>query len=344
MRKLTPATEAAVYRLLGRAMQARQAGDGRPFIVGHFITNRCLCRCASCLWRDNDCEDVPLDDLRRFYAQAGEQGFVATALSGGEPFMRRDLGEVVRFVKQEAGLSILVFNTGWYLKQRLDEVLPHIDMMIVSLDSAVPQRHDEIRGLPGLFERAIEGVRLVRQHYPDVSLQFNTCVQKGIAGEIDALLDLAGRLDVQISFDVITEYRHGEDGHFTETSTGMPLPELQEVCAALLEKKRAGAPILNSEPYFEYFVAGRPGYRCHLPKLVMFVDGWGNAEYCLNLDRPIANIRRNSVAEILAMPRFKQLRVDAEACSSCNSPTMIDLSAVWENPALAVGPGGIALG
>lgn len=344
MRKLTPATEAAVYRLLGRAMQARQAGDGRPFIVGHFITNRCLCRCASCLWRDNDCEDVPLDDLRRFYSQASEQGFVATAMSGGEPFMRKDLGDVVRHVKQEAGMSILVFNTGWYLKLRMDEVLPHIDMMIVSLDSAKPERHDEIRGLPGLFDRAIEGVRLVRQNYPDVSLQFNCCVQQGIGGEIDALLDLAGRLDVQISFDVITEHRNGEGRHFAETSMGMPLPELQEVCASLLEKKRAGAPILNSEPYFEYFVAGRPGYRCHLPKLVMFVDGWGNAEYCLNLDRPIANIRNTSVAEIMAAPRFKQLRADAEGCSSCNSPTMVDLSAFWENPALAIGPGGIALG
>ncbi len=344
MRKLTPATEAAVFRLLGRAMQARQAGDGRPFIVGHFITYRCLCRCASCLWRDNDCKDVPLDDLRRFYAQASEQGFVATAMSGGEPFMRKDLGEVVRFVKQEAGMSILVFNTGWYLKQRMDEVLPHIDMMIVSLDSAKAERHDEIRGLPGLFDRAIEGVRLVRQNYPDVSLQFNCCVQQGIAGEIDALLDLAVRLDVQISFDVITDYRNGEDGHFTETGMGMPLPELRELCASLLEKKRAGAPILNSEPYFDYFVSGKPGYRCHLPKLVMFVDGWGNAEYCLNLDRPIANIRDTSVAEIMEMPRFKQLRADAEACSSCNSPTMVDLSAFWENPALAMAPGGIALG
>ena len=229
MRRLTPATEAAVYRLLGRAMEARQAGDGRPFIVGHFITNRCMCRCASCLWRDNDCEDVPLDDLRRFYAEASELGFVATAMSGGEPFLRKDLGEVVRFVKREAGMSILVFTTGRYLKERMDEVLPHIDMMIVSLDSAKPERHDAIRGLPGLFDRAVEGVRLVKQNYPEVSLQFNCCVQKGIAGEIDDLLDLAVKLDVQISFDVITEYRHGDTAHFTETDMGMSLPELREV-------------------------------------------------------------------------------------------------------------------
>lgn len=344
MRKLTPATEAAVYRLLVRALEARQAEDDKPFLVGHFITNRCMCRCASCLWRDNDCTDVPLEDLRRFYADAAQLGFVATALTGGEPFMRADLGEVVRFIKQEAGLSVLVFTTGWYLQKRMDEVLPHIDMMIVSLDSANAERHDTIRGLPGLFGRAIEGVRVVKRNYPEVSLQFNCCVQQGMAGEIDALLDLATTLDVQISFDVITEYRNGEHGHFTETAVGMPLPELQQVCTSLLEKKRAGAPILNSEKYFEYFVAGRRGYRCHLPKLVMYIDGRGNAEYCLNLDRPIANIRETPLREIMALPRFKQLRIDAEGCWSCNSPTMVDLSKFWENPALALQPGGIQLG
>ena len=344
MRQLSVATQEALQRVLGKALEARQNGDGRPFIVGHFITNRCMCKCASCLWRDNDCEDVPLADLERFYAQAKEEGFVATALSGGEPFLRSDLGAVVRFIKQEAGMSILLFNTGWYLKKRMDEVLPYIDMMIVSLDSAKPERHDAIRGLPGLFDRAIEGVHLVKEKYPDVSLQFNCCVQKGMADEIDDLLALAVRLDVQISFDVITEYRHGENAHFVETDMGMPLPELQALCASLAEKKRAGAPILNSQQYFEYFMTGRPGYRCHLPKLVMFVDGRGNAEYCLNLARPIANIRTTPLKEIMQLDRFRQLRLDTEGCSSCNSPTMVDLSHVWENPALAFEPGGIAVG
>jgi MoaA/NifB/PqqE/SkfB family radical SAM enzyme len=344
MRQLTAATAEALSRLVGKAMEARQNGDGRPFIVGHFITYRCMCKCASCLWRDNDCEDVPLADLQRFYAEARDEGFVATAFSGGEPFLRSDLGEVARFVKEEARMSILLFNTGWYLKKRMDEVLPYIDAMIVSLDSAKPERHDAIRGLPGLFDRAIEGVRLVKQKYPGVSLQFNCCVQKGIAGEIDDLLELATDLEVQISFDVITEFRHGENGNFVETDMGMPLPELQAVCASLAEKKRAGAPILNSERYFDYFIRGRPGYNCHLPKLVMFVDGWGNAEYCLNLNKPIANIRTMPLKEIMELARFKQLRIDAERCSSCNSPTMVDLSHLWENPMLAFEQGGIQLG
>ena len=51
-----------------------------------------------------------------------------------------------------------------------------------------------------------------------------------------------------MSFDVITEYRHGaDDSHFVKTDMGLPLPELRGVCTHLLEKKREGAPILNSE-------------------------------------------------------------------------------------------------
>ena len=344
MTQRSPAIEAALQRAIGKALEARQRGDGRPFMVGHFITNRCMCKCASCLWRDNESKDVGLEDLKRFYAEARDEGFVAAALSGGEPFLRNDLGEVVRFIKQEAGMSVLLFNTGWYLKKRMDEVLPYIDMMIVSLDSARAERHDAIRGLPGLFDRAVEGVRLVKERYPDVSLQFNVCVQKGIAEEIDDLIALATSLAVKISFDVITEYRNGDGRPHVETDMGLPRPELQAVCAQLMQRKRDGAPILNSESYFEYFITDRPGYRCHLPKLVMFVDGRGNAEYCLNLSKPIANIRDTPLREIMELEQFKQLRSEAERCSSCNSPTMVDLSQVWENPALAFAPGGIAVG
>ena len=333
----------ALGRLVAKAYLARVRQDGRPFVVGHWVTNRCNCTCASCLWRHNDWKDVPLEDLKRFYAEAREQGFVAAAFTGGEPFLRKDLGELAQFVKQQE-MAILVFTTGWFLKTRMDEVLPHIDMLMLSLDSARPERHDQIRGLPGLFDRLMEGVRLVRQRYPDLSLQFNCCVQKGIAGEIDELIALARDLDVHISFDVITDYRNGSDGAaFTETDMGLPLPELKQVCQHLLMKKRSGAPILNSEHYFNYFIAGKPGYRCHLPKLAMCVDGRGNVEYCLDLEQPIANIRDKPLRQIMELPRFKELRPAAEHCSSCSSPTMVDMSGVWENPRLVFERGGIAI-
>ena len=343
MTTLSTATLETLGKLVGRALEARQRGDGRPFVVGHFVTQRCMCDCASCLWKDDAAVDVPLADLKHFYGQARDAGFLAAAFTGGEPFLRTDLGELARFVKQDAGMAILLFTTGLYLERRMDEVLPHIDMLLVSVDSARAERHDAIRGVPGLFDRLVKGVRLAKQRYPNLPIHLNCCVQKGMPEEVDALIALANDLGVRISFDVITEMRNGGDQPFTATDMGLPLAEVAKVCADLLGRKRAGAPIVNSERYFEYFANGRPGYRCHLPKLVMFIDGRGNAEHCLDLRHPLGNIQRDALGDIMASPRFIELRRSAERCSSCNSPTMVDLSQVWERPELALEPGGIAV-
>jgi MoaA/NifB/PqqE/SkfB family radical SAM enzyme len=346
MRELSPALVERAGGLVNRAIQAKVQADGRPFIVGHLITQRCMCSCASCLWKRNDYEDVPTEEIKSFYAQAAELGFLATAFSGGEPFLREDLDQIVRFVKEEADMAILLFTTGWFLEERMDQVLPHIDMLMLSLDSARAERHDAIRGLPGLFDRLMAAVDRVNEKYPNLSKQFNVCVQKGIAEEVDDLIAIAREKGLQISFDVITEFRHGEgESHFVDTDMGLPLQELRGLCAHLLERKSEGAPILNSELYFKYFVDGMPGYSCHLPKLALcMVDGQGNVEDCLNLDRPIANIRDMPLARIMELPRFKQVRVDAESCCSCNSPTMIDLSHFWDNPQLIFQQGGIEIG
>ena len=154
---------------------------------------------------------------------------------------------MVRFIKEETGIHTLLFNTGWFLEERMDEILPYVDMLLLSLDSASPDRHDEIRGKKGLFDRLMKGVDLVRKKYPDLSTQFNTCVQKGIADDIDGLLELSEKKGMQISFDVITEFRRGEgDSHYTETDMGMPLQELRGVCEYLLAKKKEGAPTATS--------------------------------------------------------------------------------------------------
>lgn len=345
MKALNPSQKESVNRLFNAAVKARMEVHGRPFLLLHLITNRCICKCQSCLWKNNDWKDLPLDDLKGFYAQADQEGIVATVLSGGEPFMRKDLGELARFIKEETEINTVLFNTGWYLKERMDEVLPHIDMMLMSIDSARPERHDQIRGLTGLYDRLMEGIELVGRKYPDVALRLNCCIQKGIAEEIDDLLKLAESLDLRISFDVITEYRHGENGTVSsQTDMGMPLAELREVCRYLLEKKQEGAPILNSELYFQYFADGKKGYRCHFPKICMMVDGRGNIEHCLNLDKPIANLRDMPLKEIMELPRFKDLRVEAEDCCSCNSPTMVDTSCAWENPQILMEKGGIDFG
>lgn len=330
-------------RILNRAFDAHLAADDRPFLLAHLVTQRCMCRCASCLWIDNESVDVPLAELKHFYAQARDEGFVGVALSGGEPFLRSDLGELARYLKQDLGFSTLLVTTGLYLTRRMDEVLPWLDQLIVSLDSALPERHDAIRGVPGLFARMMEGVTTARARYPSLPIHFNCCVQRGMEDEVDALVALTKELGMRISFDFITEARHGDGLAARETDMGLPLADVQRIAADLLARKESGQPIVNSQRYFRYFADGRRGYRCHRPKLLLFVDGRGQVENCLELSAPLGNIRTQPLREILEGPRFRPFVRAAEGCSSCNSPTMVDLSHLWEDPTLLLQQGGIAI-
>ncbi|PJB43023.1 MAG: hypothetical protein CO108_10690 [Deltaproteobacteria bacterium CG_4_9_14_3_um_filter_63_12] len=342
----SPSMEKALSTLVSRAMSAKMRADGKPFVVGLFVTHKCMCSCASCLWRHNDWDDVPAEELKRFLREAKEEGFAALAVSGGEPFLRKDLGELLRFVKEELEMPILVFTTGWLVKSRGAEILPYVDVLMMSIDAPTAARHDEIRGLPGLFDRLMEAAEIVKTDYPQISLQFNSCIQKGVDTEhIDDLIELTEERGLRISFDVITESRNaGDDTTFTETDMGLSTEELSHLCAHLLERKRSGAPVVNSDLYFQYFVDGRKGYHCHFPKLAMMIDGRGNVEDCLQLNTPIANIRNTSVKDILQLQRFRELRKAAESCSTCSSPTMVDMSHVWENPRLMLQRDGVVLG
>lgn len=340
----SPAIHEAFLKLMGRALAARQRDDGVPFALALFVTHRCMAGCPSCLWKHDDWEDVPLADLKRFLGEARDAGFVAAGISGGEPLLRRDLGDLARFIKRDLGMSILLFTTGWQLRERMDEILPWLDMLMLSLDSAVPARHDARRRLPGLHARVLESIDVVKARYPQLSIRLNACLQRGGDAEIDGLLALAEARGLALSFDFATEFRNGADGtRFTENDVAMLPEERRSTAARLLELKRSGRRILNSERYFAHFASGDGRYRCHFPKLVMSIDGRGNVEDCLDLDHPIGNIRTDRLADIMARPRFQQLRADAERCATCSSPTMIESSNIWEDPGILFGRGGLSM-
>ena len=76
----------------------------------------------------------------------------------------------------------------------------------------------------------------------------------------------------------------------------------------------------------------------------MFVNYNGDIENCLQLDKPIANLRQTSVTEVLRLPEFVKFTEESEKCSSCNSPTMIDTSYLWNDISLLTKSGGISFG
>jgi organic radical activating enzyme len=107
---------------------------------------------------------LPVDVARRACEEFAGLGGREVLLTGGEPFLAPDLGELVgaaaRWVPVTILTNAMVFSRG-ARRRTLESLDPSEVTMQVSLDSGTPELHDRHRGR-GSFERARAGIELLR--------------------------------------------------------------------------------------------------------------------------------------------------------------------------------------
>ncbi len=335
-----------IAKLALAGKKAKDAG-GKPFIFHFLTTLKCNCDCESCFWKDNTVKnELTLEEIKRIYLEAKEEGFLISILWGGEPTVRKDITDIIKFAKHEADFAFIgMVTNGFLIPKRISEFGDDLDLILISLDSPVQKEHDKIRSLPGLYDNIMRSIKIIKRDYPLISLQFSFSISKHNIHRVDEMITLGDKLEVPIAFNVINTMRHYSTGDIDEKGElSASDQEISTVFERILKAKKSGSPILNSEMYLKHFIGGKKLYRCHARKVFMFVNSNGDIENCLQLDKPIANLREISVNEAMILPAFQQYLRSTENCDSCNSPTMIDTSYAWEDWSLLTKSGGISFG
>ena len=126
----------------------------------------CNLRCDYCCVRSSPSaprRELGLARVQKIASEAPELGVSEIFVTGGEPFLLADIGEVLKACAASAPTTVLtngMLFTGRQLFALLS--LPRDRVTIqVSLDSATPQRHDQHRG-QGTWARAWVGVERAR--------------------------------------------------------------------------------------------------------------------------------------------------------------------------------------
>jgi radical SAM protein len=175
----------------------------RPFLVIWEVTRACALACAHCR-----AEAVPhrdpfeltteegkalLDDLAAYPAPRP-----IVVLTGGDPFERPDLAELVAHGTAR-GLHVSLSPS---VTPRLTpEVLGTLraagaGAVSLSLDGAAPETHDAFRGIDGTFAATLEAAAAVRR--AGLRLQVNTTATAANVGELPAVLGLAAELGASL--------------------------------------------------------------------------------------------------------------------------------------------------
>jgi MoaA/NifB/PqqE/SkfB family radical SAM enzyme len=235
-----------------RTLLASRLGRRGPFFLSHLITGRCNCKCPTCIWRDNEADELETSMIERLYRGAKDEGFVANTIWGGEPLLRQDLGQLCRS-SRENGMITIVITNGLLLPDRAHEIGKEVHCIIVSLDYPESKGHDSFRGMPGLFARAVEGIEVLKRINSPKKIIINCLLHRGNENMIGQMVALARSLGVSLWVCPAKEGVSRETGEANKEALASRESE-QQVARELLGLKKKGYPINNSRAYLQRYL------------------------------------------------------------------------------------------
>jgi MoaA/NifB/PqqE/SkfB family radical SAM enzyme len=311
-----------------KTLLASRLGRRGPFFLSHLITGRCNCKCPTCLWRDDDADELDTSVIERLYQGAKDAGFVANSIWGGEPLLRRDLGRLCRSSCQN-GMMTTVITNGLLLADRADEIGKEAHCIIVSLDYPESAGHDSFRGVPGLFARAIEGIQILKRMNSPAKIAINCLLHRGNENMMRQMAELARSLGVSLWVCPTREGILKESGK-TNKETLASRESEQQAARELLDLRKEGYPVNNSRTYLQRYLLNMTPYVCRVPFVFVTVTPEGNVTNCFKHDRAYGNVRMSPFTDIMRNWDRHEAAKATKGCWQCNNPDIVDTSYIWQ--------------
>ena len=263
------------------------------------VTYRCNARCAVCdIWKSNPDTERELEPAAYRWLP---DSLRSVNLSGGEPFLRDDLADIVDVVRQECPRARVVISTNGLLPDRIATMMAAMpDVAVrVSVDD-IGAAHDEMRGVPGCYEKAMETVRrLMELAVSDVGLAATSSERN--PGGLTRVKAEADRLGIHF----IASAAHSSPIFFGEHDGDRPrsedaVAEIREIMQAELASRhpRDWAKAYYMRGLMDY-VRGKPRrLPCGAGVDHFFLDPYGDVYPCNVSGVKMGNMRDGSFAEL----------------------------------------------
>jgi MoaA/NifB/PqqE/SkfB family radical SAM enzyme len=212
-----------------------------------FVTSRCNAFCQTCFYHAelNNPGDMTFAQIEKISRTM--PSITDLWLSGGEPTLRKDVSDIIDLFVTNNGVNRIIIPTNGLIKSRTYEIVdraldhnPAIDLYLnVALDG-YGKTHDQIRGVPGNWEKTLDCIEFLyplKERYQDrFRLNVNTVVCAANYLEIEKLAEFMWanyRLDGQYFNIVRGETLVGDTIKQVPTSV---LPEMYAYVSKLTKR------------------------------------------------------------------------------------------------------------
>lgn len=286
------------------------------------VTLNCNSRCTMCnIWQNKIVNEMKPEEYLKLPSTLKDIN-----ITGGEPFLRMDLPEIVAAMKKTAPKARLVLNTNGYLPRVIERQVPKIlkidpkFAVRVSLDGW-EKIHDEIRRIPNGFKMIIESLEILdKAGVKDLGVSF-TIMKKNIT-DLPKIFDFCRRRRLELSLTMVTS----SDIYFGKNKDSLRPDNHQEVSKYLnqviIKRFRSHRPKDWFRGWFEkqllnYYFSQRRPFSCDAAENFFYLDSLGKVYSCHVRGWLMGDLRRQTFENIWFSSRADKVRDDVKMCNDC---------------------------
>jgi MoaA/NifB/PqqE/SkfB family radical SAM enzyme len=286
------------------------------------VTLNCNARCQMCdIWKNDMHGEAAPEVFARLPTSLRDIN-----ISGGEPFLRRDLPDILAAIKSTNPRVRLVISTNGFQPARTRELLPAIlaaDPKVavrVSIDG-LDGTHDEVRGIPGGFKKCVATLEACRAAgIDDLGIGF-TLLERNIH-DMDGVHRFAEERDLQMAISVATDSSiyfgndkqamRPRDSHAVRQAFGRVI-DVQLRKWDLKENFRGWF----NRTLMEYHETNQRPFACDGASGFFYMDSFANVFLCHILSERIGSLAEQEWDVLWSSPEAARARDIAARCQQC---------------------------
>jgi MoaA/NifB/PqqE/SkfB family radical SAM enzyme len=272
------------------------------------VTTRCQLNCYHCSaarYKAPERQELTTEEWLSVIKQAEKLGVYIIVFTGGEPLLREDLCTLISAVDRERAHAN-IFTNGLLLTAENVTRLRAAGLFaaMVSLDDPRPEKHEELRRVPGGFQRTVDGMKRALDAGLFIGLSTYVSPRGLREGRVEEMIELGRSIGVQelTVFDIIP------------TGKLLPMDRDQLLSPADKAKLIAMEDEYNRKPGYPHIITqakinGPQGEGCFAGANQFYMTAYGDFDPCDFTPLTFGNIRDDTLAtlwtRLLAHPAYQ---------------------------------------
>lgn len=238
-------------------------------------------------------------------------------VSGGEPFLREDIVEIVRNLKQAAPKAKIIISSNGFLTEKIIEKMKQMPKGIgiaLSLDG-IGKMHDEIRGIPQAFEKVENTLKaLKRNGFTNIRLAFTVGTLN--VGHLGRVYDFAEKhgVELTLAFAQSSDFYFGGKENFENPDKKILKEQFEYLIRKELSKFKIKRWLRAYFAYGIYSLATKNEQLLYSPagEDYFFLDVFGNIYPSVIHNHIMGNIAKKDFSEIWFSKQADEARKEVQ--------------------------------